>query len=614
MRNDFRAVLVCGIFFLGLHQCVSAEDASDVHYNAYLAALQEKLPERGLPAFDGSSLKGFDLLGEGSDAHYEISDCTDQPFAKCIRVKILKALDPQYKVQVLTPATKNAVKKGDYIFVILNARCVDAEGGLGIISANIQKNSGPWTGIGHDGFVVGKEWRRFYVCGHVEQDYPAGGYALALHLAGKAQTLELGGIAMLNFGPNLKLDALPYTPISYPGQEADAPWRKAAAERIDKIRKGDLRIEVVGADGRPVPGASVHLAMQRHAFGFGTFLEYEATIGSGSDSDKLREWTLKLFNRATTPIYWADWGWANPDIRKNYLVAARWAQDHALATRGHVIVYPAFNYMPNAQKALEKDPVALRKSIAEHVIDVVEATKQLAFREYDVTNELRDCQDLHRILGKDVVAEWFKLARAHAAPETRLALNENTILTRGGLTLAEQDNYAGWIQYLIDQKCGPEVIGMQGHFDSNVTDPEVVLKTLDRFAKFGRPLQITEFDLATRDEDGQARYMRDFLTTVFSHPAIEAFTMWGFWEGRMWQPVGALIRKNWTLKPNGQAYMDLVFKQWWTDTTAQTDAKGVCAVRGFLGDYKITVNFKGTEKQVDAKLLHEGTQVTVKLD
>ena len=159
-------------------------------------------------------------------------------------------------------------------------------------------------------------------------------------------------------------------------------------------------------------------------------------------------------------------------------------------------------------------------------------------------------------------------ANTRAAPETHLALNENTILTRGGDTQSEQDIYAGWIQYLIDQGQGPDVIGMQGHFDSNVTDPVRVLEILDRFAKFGKPIQITEFDLPIRDEDGQARYTRDFLTTIFSHPAIEAFTMWGFWEGQMWQPPGALLRKDFTPKPNGQAFMDLVLKQWWTDVTA----------------------------------------------
>ena len=79
----------------------------------------------------------------------------------------------------------------------------------------------------------------------------------------KAQTLELGGIAILNLGQGIDPNALPFTPIAYPGQEADAPWRKAAAERIDKIRKGDLTVHVVGADGKPLAGYGIAFPTSR---------------------------------------------------------------------------------------------------------------------------------------------------------------------------------------------------------------------------------------------------------------------------------------------------------------------------------------------------------------
>jgi GH35 family endo-1,4-beta-xylanase len=270
--------------------------------------------------------------------------------------------------------------------------------------------------------------------------------------------------------------------------------------------------------------------------------------------------------------------------------------------------------MPAAVRALEKDPPALRKRLAEQVVEVVEATKGFGFTEYDVTNELRDLPELHKLLGRDVVAEWFKLAREHAPTGCRLAINENTILTNGGLTAAQQDIYADWIQYLIDQGQGPDVIGMQAHFGQAVTDPGRVVEILDRFAKFGKAIQITEFTINSRDEPGQARYTRDFLTAVFSHPATDAFTMWGFWEGRIWEPQSAMIRKDWTPKPNGQAYMDLVFKQWWTDVTLTTDQEGSCSTRGFLGDYRITATHAGQTKVVSAKLNKGGARVVVKTD
>ncbi|MFI5380849.1 MAG: hypothetical protein ACHRHE_16240 [Tepidisphaerales bacterium] len=108
--------------------------------------------------------------------------------------------------------------------------------------------------------------------------------------------------------------------------------------------------------------------------------------------------------------------------------------------------------------------------------------------------------------------------------------------------------------------------------------------------------------------------MRDFMTAVFSHPATEAFTQWGFWEGRHWKPQCATIRKDWTLKPNGQAYMDLVFKQWWTDVKGKTAADGTFAVRGFLGDYQITVTSGGRTVTDGARLPATGTRLTIKVE
>ena len=83
------------------------------------------------------------------------------------------------------------------------------------------------------------------------------------------------------------------------------------------------------------------------------------------------------------------------------------------------------------------------------------------------------------------------------------------------------------------------------------------------------------------------------MTAFFSHPAADAFVMWGFWEGRHWLPKGAMFRRDWTPKPNLEAYRDLVFREWWTDVTGQTDQDGVFATRGFKGDYDIEITLNG---------------------
>jgi len=113
--------------------------------------------------------------------------------------------------------------------------------------------------------------------------------------------------------------------------------------------------------------------------------------------------------------------------------------------------------------------------------------------------------------------------------------------------------------------------------------------------------------LPIQDPQAQADYTRDLLTAWFAHPATTGFTMWGFWEGSMWQPAGALVDRNWNVKPNGQAWLDLVKKRWWTDTTIVTDAKGIATTRVFKGDYEIS---QGDTKKEQTVL--DGVEVKLK--
>ena len=141
-----------------------------------------------------------------------------------------------------------------------------------------------------------------------------------------------------------------------------------------------------------------------------------------------------------------------------------------------------------------------------------------------------------------------------------------------------------------------------------------LIKRLDRFAAFGKELEITEFDISTSDEATQADYTRDFMTATFSHPLVKAFVMWGFWEGAHWRPSGAMLRRDWSVKPNGEAYKDLVFKRWWTNANGKTSGQGTFTTRGFLGDYEIEVKAGGKTKTVRATLSKGGARIECVLD
>jgi len=82
--------------------------------------------------------------------------------------------------------------------------------------------------------------------------------------------------------------------------------------------------------------------------------------------------------------------------------------------------------------------------------------------------------------------------------------------------------------------------------------------------------------------------------------------MWGFWDGQHWRKNAPIFRKDWTLKPSGEAYRDLVFKQWWTDQTSPADATGTVKTRGFLGNYEITATIGGKTASQPLTLTREG--------
>ncbi|MHC4402616.1 MAG: endo-1,4-beta-xylanase [Planctomycetota bacterium] len=230
---------------------------------------------------------------------------------------------------------------------------------------------------------------------------------LTLHVSPYVQTLEIGGVVVLNLGQNVEVSKMPVNKLDYAGRAPDASWRVAAAERIERHRKGDLVVEVRDAGGKPVAGVPVRARMTRHAYGFGSVFNWRMLGENGdvldtADARTYTDWFLKLFNKATTTVYWADWGWVNPEVREGYHRGAKWLREQGYPTRGHVLVWPSWRWLPKALKNLEGQPAELRRTVREHVTEVVEAMKPHGLVEYDVMNEPRVNHDLMNILGDEV--------------------------------------------------------------------------------------------------------------------------------------------------------------------------------------------------------------------
>jgi endo-1,4-beta-xylanase len=194
-----------------------------------------------------------------------------------------------------------------------------------------------------------------------------------------------------------------------------------------------------------------------------------------------------------------------------------------------------------------------------------------------------------RRLGYGIVNEMAYMAKA-GNPDITLFVNDYGILCDEGFNAK---TYLIQIQTLLDNGVPIGGIGCQGHSATFLNVPmsaEHVQATLDKLARFCLPIKITECLFDAQDEHMQADELRRIFPIYFAHPGVEAILMWGFWEGAHWRPWSALWKKDWTITPQGQAYRDLVFKEWWTQISGKADASGRFQTDAFFGDYIISSN------------------------
>jgi len=425
------------------------------------------------------------------------------------------------------------------------------------------------------------------------------------------QTIEIGGLSVVNFGPGVSIKDLPRTHVGYLGRSPDAQWRKDALDRIEKIRKGDFAVTITDANGAAVPGAHVHAVLTRHSFGFGTCVDVDGILGTSPDDEKYRQTILSLFNHA---VFENEMKWQSTydGISPRVDESMAWLKAHDITVRGHNLVWPSWRWLPRGLKQYQHDPAELAARTVYHITTEVEHFRgQLT--DWDVVNEPYTNHDLMDLLGgPQVMVEWFDLAKL-ADPNARLCINDFGIF-EGGKANPHRADYMKKIQFLLDHHAPLEGIGIQAHFGTDLPPPTQILAVLDQFAKFGLPLESTEISFDLGDPQLQADYLRDYTIAVFSHPAVTDMLLWGFWEKRHWRPKAALYNADWSLRPNGQTWIDLMHNQFKTDVDLTADASGTVHFRGFYGKYDLTAESGGKTATAPAELVKDGSQSALRLE
>ncbi|GAA2011546.1 endo-1,4-beta-xylanase [Microbacterium ulmi] len=393
----------------------------------------------------------------------------------------------------------------------------------------------------------------------------------------------------------------------------------------------DVALRVVAADGTPVTTGPIVVEQTGHAFGFGNIgFDFVGLLGGeagllsgeggslggedaaaapdGGSSRLLEQWT-DVFNAATLPFYWRRFEprRGEPDTER-LLVTARWFRDRGVTVKGHPLVWHTLAPEWLLQLSDADVEAALRDRITRDVtafagvVDLWDAINEVVILPVFTAEEnavTRLAQKRGRV---EMVRLAFETAR-EANPAARLVLNDFDL----------SPDYERLIEDVLDAGIRLDAIGLQTHMHQGYRGEEQVWGILERFARFGLPLQLTETTLVSGEimpahivdlndyvvdswpstPEGEARQADELLRhyrLLLSHPAVESATYWGLTDAGAWlgAPAG-LVRADGTPKPSYDALRAAVKGQWWHEPRSyRPGADGSVRVRGFAGDYRVT--------------------------
>lgn len=377
-------------------------------------------------------------------------------------------------------------------------------------------------------------------------------------------------------------------------------------DSISKYRKGELVVKAK-------PGDKVQVEQLRHEFWFGCAISNSMADGSMSPDDlkQYKEKFLLNFNSAVTEnaVKWPSMEREKGKV--NYATVdgiLKWTEENDIPLRAHNLFWGISQFIQPWVKDLSDNE--LRQTLQNRA-ETITARYKGRFAEYDLNNEMIHGNYYEDRLGPDItklMAEWAH----HGDCEARLYLNDYDILT--GVMLPQ---YLKQIRTLLVQGVPIAGIGVQGHLHGATFDRKALIDALDSLSVFNLPIRVTEFNIpgqrskfyfnrntamTPEEEEVNARELADYYRICFSHPAVEGIIMWGFWAGANWIPASSMYNRDWSATPTAKAYRDLVYHEWWTNTSGVAGTNGNFATKGFYGKYRVTVNGASKEAILDSQI------------
>ena len=524
----------------------------------------------------------------------EIVDYDGEFFTKGLRVNV--PTEPEKDTQIIgrfNEFLKDRAKEGDALLIKFTARCIstNADDGLGKIKIQLEAPETFKKALFSD-FTFGENFQTFYASCKMGKNTVNVGVRFGYNV----QCIEVADFGIYNFG-EYPLDKLPNDSAIMGELAPGAQWREEANKRIEQIRKGDFKVIVKDKDGNVIPDAKIKADMFEHEFQFGSLIN-KADLNNNRFRTYIENYNSGVFESIT------KMGLHDPEKVRNYIDGAK---EYGIKYfRGHSIVWEKFvskrgSYL--MPKELEdafnaNDKEKFDQIIKDYMKYVIEFYPEM--KEWDVANEIIANKIFREKFGEEYLAEYMKWMH-DINPDIDVLYNENS---HWGSTYWECIDMLKRVGAFEDI----DKIGLQSHYTGEIKKPTDILALYDKIAnEYGvEKIRVTEYSTkAAIDEKLHGDFNRDFLIATFSHPNIDGIYMWGHWSNN---PEGAsadalhmyapLYDHNWNLKKGGQAYQDLVYNKWWTNEQGTTNTNGEFGLRGFYGDYDVTVEANGQSKTV----------------
>lgn len=506
------------------------------------------------------------------------------------KVTTISKPDGVFNLSVKIPLKTKNIKAGQPLLIVFKAKSIEASLETNESKVNFlfrQTESAAPKDVASKSVSLSANWQDYFIPFKAPHSENLESTTFALQFGYTPQIFEIKDIELYVFTETTDFSKLPFTKITYAGMEENAQWRIEAEENIEKYRKGNFSLFFY-KDGKPLSNSQVEIKQTKHHFRFGTAVSTDEI----NSNENYFATVKKLFNIVVFENDLKAKRWKNKEKIPATIAAIDKLNASNIKVKGHVLLWPGFNYLPDVYKQNKDNPKKIEKLICDHYKSILVETKG-KISHWDVLNEAYTNKDIPEIFGSnDVFFDAFKKAK-ELDPNAKRFINEYGIISGGGINTKKQDWYYNFIKE-IDKKTNGAIdgLGMQSHIGTDVTPPVKVIEILNRFATLNKEISISEFTLDIMDdEELRAKYTRDYMIAAFSNPAVKEFLFWGFYTPI--HPKAALVDENYQLTKMGQVYYDLVFNKWMTKSAKTTNEIGLFFDKGYYGTYEFIIKIEG---------------------